>query len=105
MTFGEKLYALRSAAGLSQKALAVAAGVGQPTIGHWETGERDPSWLNVMKLCGALAVTCEAFADCVPGGAADRRGPGRPAGSGLPGGTAEAGEPATSKRKGGKSKT
>jgi transcriptional regulator with XRE-family HTH domain len=77
MTFGEKLYTLRTAAELSQKALADAAGVAQTAIGHWETGERDPSWANVMKLCAALGVKCTEFADCAPGGAPDRKGPGR----------------------------
>lgn len=96
MMFGEKLYALRTAAGMSQKSLADAADVAQTAIGHWETGARDPSWANVMKLCAALGVDCTAFAGCEPGGAPERRGPGR-----RPAAEGEAGEqqPAETKPK------
>jgi len=79
MTFGEKLFQLRTAAGLSQKALADAVGVAQGAVGHWETGLREPGWGSVQALCVALGVDCTVFQGCEPGGTSEKRGPGRPA--------------------------
>lgn len=78
MTFGERLFQLRADLGMSQKALAEKAGVAQTAIGHWETGERDPSWESVTKLCAALGVECTVFQSCEPGGTKQKRAPGRP---------------------------
>jgi len=78
MTFGEKLFQLRTEQGMSQKTLADKAGLAQTAIGHWETGERDPSWESVTKLCAALSVDCTVFQGCEPGGTKEKRTPGRP---------------------------
>jgi transcriptional regulator with XRE-family HTH domain len=78
MTFGEKLHQLRTAAGMSQKALAEAAGLVQGAVAHWESGTREPGWASVLALCKALGVECTAFADCKPGGVKQPQQRGRP---------------------------
>lgn len=59
--FGVKLRELRSAAGLSQAALADLAGVSQRAVAHWEQGLRQPTWDAVQALAKALGVDCRAF--------------------------------------------
>jgi transcriptional regulator with XRE-family HTH domain len=59
--FGAKLKELRERAGLSQRALADKAGVGQESISSWEQNRRTATWPNVVALCQALAVSCEEF--------------------------------------------
>jgi len=69
--FGRRLKELREESGLSQSELAKQAEIPQQSIAAWESGQFDPGWSKVMKLCAALGVTCDAFA--VPGGGAKRR--------------------------------
>ena len=80
MTFGAKLHELRTAAGLSQKALAEAAGLVQGAVAHWESGTREPGWGSMQALCGALGVGSSAFEGCEPGGLGVPQRRGRPPG-------------------------
>lgn len=54
--FGERLRHLRRAAGLSQEALAAAAGLDRTYVGGIERGERNVALLNVYKLAQALKI-------------------------------------------------
>ena len=70
--FGNRLKELREAAGLTQKALAAIAGVGQSAIAQWEAGIREPGWSKVVAIAQALGVECTAFL-LGPGGEAGKR--------------------------------
>jgi transcriptional regulator with XRE-family HTH domain len=61
MTFGERLRAIRRAAGLTQVELAARSGVSQPSISQYEAGDTEPAWSTVAALCRALGVTPDAF--------------------------------------------
>ena len=52
-----RLRALREARGLSQHALARAAGVAQPSVSNYETGKREVTVATGMRLAAALDVT------------------------------------------------
>ncbi len=54
--FGKTLRSLRTARGLSQWALADAAGMDHNYIGMIERGERNPAVFNVVKIAKALGV-------------------------------------------------
>lgn len=64
MTFSEKLRDLREAAGMSEKALADAAGLPFGTLHNYVLGTRRPSFAAVVKIARALGTTCDAFAEC-----------------------------------------
>jgi transcriptional regulator with XRE-family HTH domain len=68
MTFADRLRGLREAAGLTQAALADAAGLSLGAVRNYEQGIREPYWAAVFKLADALGVSCEAFRDCVDAG-------------------------------------
>jgi transcriptional regulator with XRE-family HTH domain len=72
--FGTRLKAMRDAAGLTQQQLADAASLSLPTFRHWEQGQREPSWPNVVALADALGVSCDDFR---PDGKAGRKGKGK----------------------------
>jgi transcriptional regulator with XRE-family HTH domain len=55
--FGERVRVLRQALGLSQEALALAAGLDRTYIGGVERGERNISLLNIQKIAQALNVS------------------------------------------------
>jgi transcriptional regulator with XRE-family HTH domain len=55
--FGERVRVLRQARGLSQEALALAAGLDRTYIGGVERGERNISLLNIQKIAQALNVS------------------------------------------------
>lgn len=59
--FGKRLKELRDGAGLTQQALAEAAGLSKDAIYSIEAGKRRPTWDTAIALAGALGVTCEAF--------------------------------------------
>ena len=52
---------LREDAGLSQAALAEAAGMNVFGVAKIEQGLREPGWGTVLKLAAALGVECTAF--------------------------------------------
>jgi transcriptional regulator with XRE-family HTH domain len=62
--FGQRLQALRLAAGLSQSQLAAATGLPIGSLKNYEQDRREPQWSVVIILAKALGVsTDEAFAD------------------------------------------
>ena len=50
------LAALRADAGMTQKELAAAVGVGQGRLSEWERGAHVPSARSITRLAGALGV-------------------------------------------------
>ena len=54
--FGKALRKFRTAAGISQEALADLAGIHRTYVGDVERGERNISLINMMRLAGALRV-------------------------------------------------
>jgi transcriptional regulator with XRE-family HTH domain len=83
-TFAERLRDLRHQAGLTQTALAEAAGVPVPSLRGYEQGTREPFWHVMLRLARGLGVPAEAFADCTskddrPGRGQGARPPRRPA--------------------------
>jgi transcriptional regulator with XRE-family HTH domain len=64
ISFGERLRQLRHQAGMTQAALAEAAGVPLRSIHGYEQGYREPYWNVLFKLARGLGVPAEAFADC-----------------------------------------
>lgn len=67
VTFAQRLRELRGRAGLTQVALAEAAGLPLGSIRNYEQGQREPSWENFLRLIRGLGVPAEAFAPCVEG--------------------------------------
>lgn len=56
IAFGRRLCQLRKAAGLTQEALADAAGLHWTYVGQIERGERNLTYKNVLKLARGLGV-------------------------------------------------
>lgn len=61
--FAGRLRELREKAGLTQEALADAAGLKVGGIRDLEQGRRIPGWDTVLSLCKALGVGCDAFTE------------------------------------------
>jgi transcriptional regulator with XRE-family HTH domain len=59
--FGKTLRELRTERGLSQWALADAAGLDHNYVGMIERGERNPAVVNVVKIAKALGVSPAAL--------------------------------------------
>lgn len=59
VTFGRRLRELRSARGLSQEALADAAGLDRTYVSSCERGRRNVSLENICRLASALGVKPE----------------------------------------------
>ena len=57
MLTGPKLKAIRALKGMTQAALADAAGVSQVTVATFESGRSELKTSTVIKLCEALGVT------------------------------------------------
>ena len=60
--FAARLRELREAAGLSQQALADAAGMNVWGVAKLEQGKREPGWATVLDLAAALGVAPNDFA-------------------------------------------
>lgn len=54
MTVGERIRAARKAKGLTQKALAEACGIAEPTIRRYELGKLNPKYETLEKIARAL---------------------------------------------------
>ena len=67
LTFGGKLKQLRTAAGMTQAALASASGVPIGTIRDYEQGKRDPLLSTAQKLAHAFGRRLDVFNDVTPG--------------------------------------
>jgi transcriptional regulator with XRE-family HTH domain len=74
--FGPRLKELREAKGISQRDLALRAGIGQRTVSNLEQGRNQPTWKIAISLAGALDVDCRAFLEAPA--ERDEMGPGRP---------------------------
>ena len=61
MTFGEKMYKLRKAQGLSQEALAEKLNTSRQAVSKWENGISDPSTSNVIALAKLYGLSAEEF--------------------------------------------
>jgi transcriptional regulator with XRE-family HTH domain len=59
---GQRIRELREGKGLTREQLADAACVSLRAVVQWELGEREPGWFNILALCQALGVDCQAFA-------------------------------------------
>ena len=56
VALGRRVFALREAAGMTQEALAHAAGLHWTYIGQIERGERNLTYKNVLKIADGLGV-------------------------------------------------
>lgn len=61
--FNERLRNLRSAAGMTQEALARSADLSLSMVAKLERGGVDPSWSTIQRLARALGVNCLAFTE------------------------------------------
>ncbi len=63
VTFGQRLKALREAAGITQFELAERAGIARTTLARLETDVAVPGWETVRALARVFGVKCTAFDD------------------------------------------
>lgn len=56
-TLGAQIAALRQIRGLTQQDLAQRTGLQPAAISHFETGHREPTIKNLIKLCNGLSCT------------------------------------------------
>src|ERR1700722_7910341 len=66
MPFNERLKELRSAAGMTQEAVARSAGLSTSTIAKLEHAGVDPSWSTVVLIAKAIGVGVGAFESDAP---------------------------------------
>lgn len=59
MTVGEKIYALRTAAGLSQETFAEDVGVSRQSVSKWETSAAMPDTEYVIKICKLFRISAD----------------------------------------------
>lgn len=65
--FGQRVRALRAAAGLTQEELGTAAGLHRTYIGGVERGERNVSLMNILRLADGLQVDPGELVTGLPG--------------------------------------
>lgn len=63
MPIGDRIKALRSAAGLSQHDLAVKAGLQPIHISRLERNKNDPYWSTVCAIADALGISVQELRD------------------------------------------
>jgi transcriptional regulator with XRE-family HTH domain len=63
---GQRLAEIRRRAGLTQEALARAAGVGGDAVRKWESGRRTPMFDMAIRLADALGCTLDELAGREP---------------------------------------
>lgn len=78
MTFGEKLYELRTGRGMSQDALAELTGVSRQAVSKWERDEAMPDVDKIVRLSDVFSVTTDyllkdAAAENTAGNTAERQ--------------------------------
>ena len=56
VALGRAVRDLREAAGLSQEELGYRSGMHRTYVGGIERGERNPSWMNIVRIAQALSV-------------------------------------------------
>lgn len=56
MKIGELIKKEREKRGWSQEALALTSGISQRSIGHYELGQRDPQYMTISKILGAMGM-------------------------------------------------
>jgi transcriptional regulator with XRE-family HTH domain len=71
-TFGLRLKELRRQAGLTQVALAKAAGLSKTGVTDLEQGRREPSWRTLLALADALRIELSRFRE--PPAKSNRKG-------------------------------
>lgn len=59
--FGSRLRAVREAKQMTLSELAEATGMHASNLARMESGEREPTWLTVLRLAEAVGVTPDAF--------------------------------------------
>lgn len=62
----ERLKLCRESMGLSQKFVAVSVGVSAPTVSMWESGAKDPTRENLVKLADLFNVTTDYLLEREP---------------------------------------
>lgn len=62
-TVGKRIRYYREACGLTQKALAGAAGINESTVRNYELGNRIPDDMTLMKLAHCMRITFESLLD------------------------------------------
>lgn len=72
-SFGQRLRAMREAAGLSAAQLGELAGMTAQSINKYERGAAEPMWAIVQRLAEALDAPTDRFRDS--DGAKDENGP------------------------------
>ena len=65
---GAEIRRARTAAGMSQQALADRLGVSQPQISAWESGRLLPRWPQLLDIGLVLDVSPQRWADVAKGG-------------------------------------
>lgn len=57
--FGDRMRTARTAAGMTQNALAVAVGATDASISNWENGKKVPTPDTIVAIADELGVTCD----------------------------------------------
>jgi transcriptional regulator with XRE-family HTH domain len=63
MTFGKNMKRIRETLGLTQEELANRAKLQPSAISHFETGGREPSLKNIIKICKGLGCSPNVLID------------------------------------------